>query len=99
MSSVSNLSPSFVVSLEIIVVVRRRPNVQLWQLRVAVWDLLAWLPFDPASKPGSGAATGLSGPACWHSVFGDELFTELVTAVLQSPADLVMTVPKIVNKQ
>jgi hypothetical protein len=60
-------------------------------LTVVNWDLLAWLPFDPATNPGSAGTTGLAGEECWQSVFPDVLFSRLVEAALETPADIVMS--------
>lgn len=84
----------FADSLGIVVHIscRHRPMHELWQLRVATWDLLSWLPFDPSEHLGDHRGrTGLDGVDCWRSVFQDKFFFKLVRAIADVPADLVMS--------
>jgi len=61
------------------------------QIRTVVWDVLAWLPVDPAAG-NHAAGTALSGGNdCWHSVFSQPLVAQLLLDILMRPADLVMS--------
>ena len=59
------------------------------QLRMVTWDLLAWLPRDPAvDLPSTG--TGLNSDTCWESVCRQAVFGQLMMEIWQHPADIVM---------
>ena len=61
-------------------------------LQCADWNLLAWLPNDPAkSLRAPLGVTGLDGKLCWDSVFPDPLVSKLILSILQSPADIVLS--------
>ena len=79
-----NLLSSFAVSLELVFV-----DSQSWQLRCAVWDMIAWLPHEQGVDRGLAAKSGLD-KECWPSMFQACKFKELMAAVLGSPADVVM---------
>lgn len=66
-------------------------NHQSPVLAYACWDLLAWLPFDPALGPRGGKCTGLSGNECWSTVYDNELFKELLREIASHPCHLVMS--------
>lgn len=62
--------------------------IQMMQMRAVVWDLHKWLPFDISEAGGQG--TGLSGDSCWHGVFRQPMFAQLLQEILQHPAEVVM---------
>ena len=67
----------------------RSNRLRIWQINAVVWDAAAWLPLTTGDGPAC-SGTGLSGDECWHSVFGQEMFTQLILEIMQRPASLVM---------
>ena len=57
----------------------------------ATWNLLAWLPVNPAEHLGRhNGLTGLDGPDVWKSVYQGELFFKLMKAIVSTPAHLIV---------
>ena len=70
-----------------------------WQLHVVDWDLSTWLPDnseraaytdgkDRNTESDAKQASGVGG-GCWHNVFRQSSFSDLIRGILQHPADVV----------
>jgi len=75
--------------------------MSMWQLHIVDWDLSTWLPDNLESAPNTDGqdrntksdaehASGLSG-GCWHCIFRQSSFSDLIRGILQHPADVVMS--------
>ena len=70
-----------------------------WQLHVVDWDLSTWLPDnsekaaytdgkDRNTESDAKQASGVGG-GCWHNIFRQSSFSDLIRGILQHPAHVV----------
>ena len=61
-------------------------------LTYACWDLLSWMPFNPAAGlGGSDGQHGLTGDDCWSTVYCYKVFEQLMYGICSHPCDLVLS--------
>ena len=70
-----------------------------WQLRVASWDLMTWLPCADGDDSRPHALVSRTAEDCWQATWdGQPLFAELIKEIMETKVDIIMSEPQPVRQ-